>query len=120
MLAAAAILDAGEPHAELSRAQRCLGAPDVERSIESHGARKTPEPALGDVKRRLLLVLADAGSFVAGNHHSVPRDHDLHRRGVDTHEIRDDLEAARRFQHIEGDFTFRRVGRRLIPHHLIE
>jgi hypothetical protein len=120
MLPAAPIFNPGEAHAKLSRPKRCLGAPNVERSAKTYGSGKAPEHTLGDVKRRLLAVLTDGGSFVASNHHRIACDDNLHGLGLDTDEIDDDLEASRRFQHIESDLALSRVRRRLVPHELLE
>ena len=120
MLPAAPIFNPGQAHAKLSRSKRRRGAPNVEGSAESHGSCETSEYTLGDVKRRLFVVLADRSPFVPGNHHRVARDDNLHGLRLDADEIDDDLNARRRFQHIERDLAFCRVRGRFIAHELRE
>ena len=119
MLAAATLVDPRQQHAQLRRAQRRLGARDVERAGQSHGARETPERPLGDVKRRLLLVLAAPVRLSPGDHHRVPARSRLHRVGRHAHEVHDDLKAAGVSTHVEGH-AHSAAAPGLIPHQLIE
>src|SRR3954469_19951557 len=78
VLAAAAVFDARQPHAQLAGAKRGIAAGNVERAGQTDRTRKTAEHALGDMERRLVMVLTRGGSLHARNHERVARDHDLH------------------------------------------
>ena len=120
MLPAASIVNSWETQAKLSCAKLRFGATDIKRTGEPHGAAKTPERPLGDVKRRLLVWLAAGSAFVAGDQYRIACDDYLDGLRVDPHQIDNDLQPLPRFHDIERDLAFRRMGVWVVADELLE
>ena len=120
MLPTASIVNLRKAEAKLSRAKYRFGAGDVKGAGESYRSPETPEDAFGDVKRCLLVSVANGSPLVAGDHHRVSGDDNLHRLGVDSHHVDDDFQAAPRFEHVQRDLAFGWMRLRVIADELIE
>src|SRR4051794_12144979 len=93
VLTAAAVFNSRQPHAQLAGTKRGVAAGDVEGAGQTNRPRETSEHALGDMKRRLVVVLARGGPLHAGNHQRVARDDHLHGVGLDPYDVNDDFDA---------------------------
>src|SRR5438046_10738275 len=61
VLAAAAVFNSRQPHAQLAGTKRGVAAGDVECAGQTNRTREPSEDALGDMERRLVVVLARGG-----------------------------------------------------------
>src|SRR5919107_1198404 len=75
-LGAAALLDAGQHHAQFAGGKRGGGAAGVERAVDADGAGKAAERALGDVEAG-VGVLAQVRGLLPGDQQDAVGEDDL-------------------------------------------
>src|SRR4029079_4067462 len=90
---AAPLLDPRQQHTQFARAERGVGASDVERTHQPNAAGEASERPFGDVERGLALVLTCRRALAPRHNQGVLGNDDLHGLRRHAGEVHHDLEA---------------------------